>query len=858
MNRLTTYRMVPAIAALAALLIGLLFAAQGAQTADGVPALPLDDAYIHLQYGWQAAQGQFLQYNPGDAPTTGATSLLYMLLLAAGFALGIGRAAMPGVTLVFGGGLFVVSAALLADLARRTAALLEAGQRPHGERSSAPAAAGLLAGLLFAGSGWMAWAFFSGMETGLLIALVIATLWAFAADRPRLTTLFASLAVLARPEALILAVMLPLALWLVRDERETGTGRNRLLLWALIPLGAALIVPLINLIMTGTFSATGLQAKSWLTVVPFYPDRIVFVVIVTTLELLGKLFGGPALDGRWHAFPLAQALATIGLGVLWVRGGTRARRLALVMAGWVLLGTAATATLQTATWHHHRYQMPFYPALIVPLAVALVALIGEIGRRRGRGGLMAGRAVVSAAVVLWTLYTLGDFRAAYVLDTTTTATQQSVLADWLRANTPPDARIAVHDVGAMRYVGDRYTVDVVGLTTAGMASVSRSGPGAVYEAMEHFQPDYYAVYPTMTLPYYGVQDSPALFGEELFRVTIDPWSPYASAEGTQIVSRPDWSGVPLTAAPQQPGVLARLDGWTQTDRLDVADLENEAAHGYRWWNSGRPDGFVTVPRMMRYREEPLLELADAGRQLTGGESFTLATPQAGEWLMLVARLHQTADMTLRVRVNGVDAGLWRLPAVPGEWLESAFLIGADLVRGPETPIELAVEDAPPDARYSPFYYWAYQGEPEALPPAPATVSGAAFDDVARLRGFDLPTRIVVPGETLPVTLYWEAIDPPQADHRVFLHLIDPDNDTPDGILTQYDGQPRRGTYPFWVWRRREALDETIALSIPPDAPPGEYLLLLGIYDGVTGERLPIVGGDDFGASRLILGTITVR
>jgi hypothetical protein len=36
------------------------------------------------------------------------------------------------------------------------------------------------------------------------------------------------------------------------------------------------------------------------------------------------------------------------------------------------------------------------------------------------------------------------------------------------------------------------------------------------------------------------------------------------------------------------------------------------------------------------------------------------------------------------------------------------------------------------------------------------------------------------------------------------------------------------------------------------------LPLLGVYDPATGERLPIVGGDDFGADRLILGMITVQ
>lgn len=42
---------------------------------------PLDDVYIHLQYARQIGLGEFLRYQPGAPATTGASSLLYVLLL---------------------------------------------------------------------------------------------------------------------------------------------------------------------------------------------------------------------------------------------------------------------------------------------------------------------------------------------------------------------------------------------------------------------------------------------------------------------------------------------------------------------------------------------------------------------------------------------------------------------------------------------------------------------------------------------------------------------------------------------------------------------------------------------------------
>ncbi len=867
MNRSTIYRIVPLLAMLAALAGGIVFLGQGMPTTDGSAAFPLDDTYIHLQYAWQAAQGQFYQYNSGEAPTTGATSLLYMLLLAAGFALGITREAMPGVILGGGLALMVISAGLVADLARRAA------EGVFDRRSDLPAwSAGLLAGVIFAGSGWMTWAFLSGMETGLLIALVTATLWAFAGGRFRLTALLAALAALTRPEALILPVMLAAAVWLIRGpgdtpERISVPRRGRLaflrlegpwLPWLLLPLAAGLVSPLVYLLLTGTPSATGLQAKSWLTLVPFYPDRVIGEIAGTTGHLLLGALNGPGQDGRWHAFPLASLLALAGLIVLWRRGGLAGRRLALVCLGWVVLGAAATATLQTATWHHYRYQMPLYPALVPPLAVAVIGLGRTLAARRERVGPWVVRAALVIGVVLWAACSWADFGAAYALDTGTVVRQQMVLADWLRDHTPGETRLAVHDVGVMRYLGERATIDVVGLTTAGLAQVNRGGPGAVYEALEDLQPDYYAVYPDAAPPYQGLAWTGDLLGEELFRVEVDPWSPYTSASATQVVTRPDWSGVAQTEAPWQPSMLARLDGWTLLDRLDVADLDDEAAHDYRWWQAGRPDGFATVPRRMSYREDPALTLADGGRLLTGGESFTVNAPPSGGWLLLVARLHQATDMTVRVRVDGLEAGLWRLPAIPGEWLESAFLIRSDLVRGPQVTLELTVEDAPPDARYSPFHYWVYAGQPDPLPPPPGTTSGATFGEVARLRGFDLPGRRFAPGDTFTLTLHWEALDPPQADTRVFVHLMDPANDSAAGIIAQHDSAPHRGTYPFWVWRRHETVSDAVTLTIPVETPPGEYLLLLGLFDAASGERLPVLGGEDMGADRLVLARLTVQ
>src|SRR5262245_2056700 len=46
------------------------------------PAVPLDDAFIHFQYAKRLASGHFFSYAEGDSYSSGATSLLWPLLLA--------------------------------------------------------------------------------------------------------------------------------------------------------------------------------------------------------------------------------------------------------------------------------------------------------------------------------------------------------------------------------------------------------------------------------------------------------------------------------------------------------------------------------------------------------------------------------------------------------------------------------------------------------------------------------------------------------------------------------------------------------------------------------------------------------
>ncbi len=826
-----------AAAAIALLLNAWLLTQNALLQQSGV--LPLDDSYIHLQYGWQAAQGDFLEYNPGDPPAAGATSLSYMLLLALGFVAGVSRASAPTMTLIIGIISFALSAALIADTARQLALRL----------GLSPGSTGLLAGLWFAGSGWMAWASLSGMDTGLLILFVSGALWASGTQRLRLAVLCAALAALTRPEAGLLCVALVAAEWMAPDRRDSN--RRKRVIGVALSLPALLVSPMVNVLVTGSPSATGLLSKSWFTVQPFDLFAVLRQMGMTLVELAIRLLGGFSSDGHWHSFPAVQLFAAIGLVKLYQHTPS-ARRVALICLVWALGMLVATATLQTATLHHYRYQMPIYPMLALAGALGAAWLVARLVP-----AARLAQALLLLPAVIWSVFSAGEFARLYAADTRTTLRMQMALANWLRANTESDASVVVHDVGAIRFFGERRTLDSVGLTTAGMSEAYRNGPGAIYESLKPLRPEYYAVYPNAAPPYFGMATASELFGEELFRVHLADYSPYTAADDTQVISRAHWEeGIPVVL-PQQPNLVEQTRLLKLVDAINLADLADEQTHGYAWWNRGPVAGFPSEVRRMTYRADPAIALTDGGRSFNGGQSFTLST-QPGQPLLLLVRAHQTTDLVLHVQVGGDSVGEWGLPAIPGEWLESAFLIPARFIRASTARITMTVQPDISDARFGAFFLWGYQGtlpEETRLPTAAASV---AFGDVAQLLGYDLPATTVSPGDVLPLTLYWRRLAPPRADWRFFIHLFDPQNDTAAGIITQFDSAPRQGTYPLWVWAPDETLSETVVLRIPPKTPTGNYGLLVGVYDSADGARAQLDPNADYGENRFWLSPISVR
>jgi len=101
-----------------------------------------------------------------------------------------------------------------------------------------------------------------------------------------------------------------------------------------------------------------------------------------------------------------------------------------------------------------------------------------------------------------------------------------------------------------------------------------------------------------------------------------------------------------------------------------------------------------------------------------------------------------------------------------------------------------------------------------------------FQDQIHLLGYHLPTKTVVPGDDLPIHLYWLAQRALAEDYKVFVHLVKTDD---SGVVAQSDSFPVLGYSPTSRWEPGEVIVDEQRLHLDENTPPGTYLLVLGMY-----------------------------
>ncbi|HKO22118.1 MAG TPA: hypothetical protein VJX91_05640, partial [Candidatus Eisenbacteria bacterium] len=662
------------ILAITAFHVGRMLRTELAVTGGGL-SLPLDDSFIYLQYARAIAQGHPFVYTPGNAPTTGATSLGYPLLLLPPHLLGLSPSVAIAWALALGVVGFVASALLTLRLGHRLGGCVGGG----------------LALALFLASAHLLWGYMSGMEIPLYATVLLATLHTYLRERrearfPKLRWWLLALA-LARPEGAILCFVFGMLI-LADRHRAARSGASLRLAEpiSILPFLFGALPFLVNLAVAGSIESTSSQAKSILAE-PYPAVRATYIENAPKVwsDIAASYAGAFLLDGRGLPFARMTIPFAIGAGLyvafaLWPRQRSWDGGLALLY----LVATGILVDSIPVIWQVHlfRYQQGLYPVviLLVTAGFGRLATWGWNRLPRAAGALVAAVAVLTPVVAWSPLLLRADAEIAlfYAHNCENILHQQVRVGEWIDQNLPPNAIIGLNDAGAIAYYGKRSTVDLVGLTTAGFARVYRSGLGCLFEHLRRLPadrlPTYFAIYPGW-FPYW---EESGILGPEAFRAHLGM---NTITGGSDMVVYPaSWIDVKPTDEP----VLRHpeIDGKHLVDSIDLGWLEDEARHEWK----AEPEA-TDVLRRYAYADVRNRPLTDAGRIVGKSERFR-ASVKPGRDLTLVMRTDAWYPSRLEVQVDGAPAGMWAIAMSESAWVEPTFAIPARLLQRPRPEIRI--------------------------------------------------------------------------------------------------------------------------------------------------------------------------
>jgi hypothetical protein len=407
-----------------------------------------DDAFISFRYCWQLAAANGLVYNPGEQ-VEGFSNPLWVLLLTPLLSLaGWGLEATLAVARFLGlaGGLAALVG--LFGLSREAV-----GSWP--DQHPAPSWGPLLPPALAAGTVPLAAAAMTGLETTMLAALLTLGLWALAVEhrigRFRGAAVLLALAVLSRPEGVLLAGAAVAGAILAARFGAGGNGRQRLPLVSLAAVAGAAV--LWTVFRWFTFDGEWLPNT-------YFAKQGGFAGL-SWFDYLASGFGQYGL----HALPLLA-----GLAGLWLWG--RHRSAVLWPAAAMVLAHLASFPLTGSDWMPgFRLPVPSLPAQAALAGLGTLVLLGHLAGRRPAEAVRTWSVYLAVGLLLagqlqaWA--PRSELRHHLAIREAGYRQGHLALARWLRegSGVPAGGTVALMDIGLVGYLNPGLRVlDISGLT----------------------------------------------------------------------------------------------------------------------------------------------------------------------------------------------------------------------------------------------------------------------------------------------------------------------------------------------------------------------------------------------------------
>lgn len=236
--------------------------------------------------------------------------------------------------------------------------------------------------------------------------------------------------------------------------------------------------------------------------------------------------------------------------------------------------------------------------------------------------------------------------------------------------------------------------------------------------------------------------------------------------------------------------------------------------------------YLTAPQALQQDYEIFVQLLDENHEVVGN-----VTTHPG-WGRHPTRLWQpgavyadTYQVQVRQRIDPSAPLLARI--------YTGFVDPQDGQMPPLTATGEAGQEVTPFVGEAVLLPWSGP-ETDDLALAPVQVR---FGEAMGLVGVNQPGEIAA-GETLTVTLLWEAQASPGVDYTAFVHVLDANG----AWVAGFDQAPAGMRFPTRVWATGDQVLSEMAVPLPADLPPGEYATWLGLYDTASAgtSRLPVV------------------
>lgn len=747
-------------------------------------SMTFDDPFVTYRYARNLRSGHGLVYNPGERVLS-TTAPFYAVLLAAGSLLTNDLPALSNwlnVFALFAGGCFIYL------LCRRF------GQR----------CIGLLAAALFITAPllWLS----LGFETAFYLALVLGAFYFYFEDRLLISATLLALALLTRGDGLLPAIALGM---------HYLTTRRRVPWQALtvyLAVSAPFIVYLILFFgspLPVTLAAKSAQAQLGIT--GFYPH---------TTFLQGARILAEAYLQQSKLYALFALCALIGF----VAALTRYRWLWPLLA-WDLLYFFGYLWLGVAPYHW--YYAPLVPALAVLAATGLNSVL-ELARSRLSGPQwLKGAAAALAGLMLVAPQLVSNVQMHQALQHPGSVLPESKVykilpeakvevyrhvGEWLRQNTPTDVLVGVTEVGVIGYYAQRRMVDFLGLLRPEVADALKRGDMAW--ALLYYQPDYVVL--TRVNPLYSYD----LHADEWFKLAYRPVQVFTDARF--------WGG-PVTIYRRQT---------PRSTHLESSAIPQDAIPLHVRFGAGIELLAYTADKKT-LRPSDILNVTLYWKCLAPvSQDYTAFVHILGQHELVIAQhdgypcLGACPTRAWRAGDTFADPHMLALPATTFTPDQAQLEVGL-YERTPQQRLPATDAQGQPLGDNARFELFTIVPAQIGSMPNPMQVN---FSDQIALVGYNMDKRVLAPGQTCHLTLYWRGLKAMRKNYSVFTHLLAENGER----VAQMDSWPQRGAAPTSAWKAEAVIQDEYELTVPSDAPLGVYSIHIGLYLAETGERLAVL------------------